>query len=119
MATCSGDWKMRVFRATILLRALAALGIEELQARFGDYYDFAGDLGGRIIRDKLWFYGGASKQAVNRGAVGVVSGPDAAGCWTCLDAPEANIVSTLTQENMKVSYQPNSSYGLLEHGNIR
>ena len=27
------------------------------------YYDYAADLGGRLIRDKLWFYGGIGQQS--------------------------------------------------------
>ena len=43
------------------------------------------DLGGRIISDKLWFYGGTSKQAVTQGTIGFVAAPNADGCWfaTC------------------------------------
>ena len=29
-----------------------------------DYYDYTGDFGGPIIRDKLWFYGGIGKQTL-------------------------------------------------------
>ena len=31
------------------------------------YYDYAADLGGRILRDRLWFYGGLYKQLINEG----------------------------------------------------
>ena len=37
------------------------------------YYEDIFDLGGRIIRDKLWFYGSYSKQAVTQGQVGFVA----------------------------------------------
>jgi hypothetical protein len=104
----SGDWESPRFQGNNITPSLAALGLK-VSSPIKDYYDYAGDLGGRIIRDKLWFYGGISKQTLNAGQLGVVSGPDAAGCWTCLDAPGAGIVSTLTQENMKVSYQLNST----------
>ena len=42
------------------------------------FYDFAGDLGGRIIRDKLWFYGGYAKQTKSEGTLGFAAdaGPD-------------------------------------------
>jgi hypothetical protein len=99
-----GDWESPRFQANNITPSLSALGLK-LTNPIKDYYDYSGDLGGRIIRDKLWFYGGISKQTLTAGQLGFVSGPDAAGCWTCLDAPGANIVSTLTQENLKISYQ--------------
>jgi hypothetical protein len=71
----------------------------------GGYYDYAGDIGGRIITDKLWFYGGLSKQQITQGSPNFHGGPDAAGCWTCADAPAANIVTYLKQYNGRVSYQ--------------
>ncbi len=104
--TALGDWESPSFQANNITPALAAQGLKFTNP-IKHYYDYAGDLGGRIIRDKLWFYGGISKQTLTSGQLGFVSGPDAAGCWTCLDAPGANIVSTLTQENIKVSYQLN------------
>jgi hypothetical protein len=104
--TLIGDWESPRFQSNNITPSLAALGLKNTNP-IKDYYDYAGDLGGRIIRDKLWFYGGLSKQTLTSGQLGFVSGPDTAGCWTCLDAPGASIVSTLTQENIKVSYQLN------------
>ncbi len=104
--TLLGDWESPSFQANNITPSLAALGLK-VSSPIKDYYDYAGDLGGRIIKDKLWFYTGLSKQTQNAGQLGVVSGPDAAGCWTCLDAPGGSIVSTLTQENVKISYQLN------------
>lgn len=69
------------------------------------YYDYAADIGGRIIRNKLWFYGGFSKQLINEGQASFKGGPDAAGCWTCADAPDALLLSALPQYDDKVSYQ--------------
>src|SRR4051812_17691942 len=42
------------------------------------FYDVAADLGGRLIRDKLWFYGGYSRQSKQEGQLGFVenAGPD-------------------------------------------
>ncbi len=107
-----GDWESPNFQGNNITSSLAALGLKN-SSPIRDYYDFAGDLGGRIIRDKLWFYGGMSKQELIAGQLGVVNGPDAAGCWTCLDAPGANIISALTQENIKISYQPNSAIRII------
>ena len=69
------------------------------------YYDYAADIGGRIIRNRLWFYGGLSKQLINEGQASFKGGPDASGCWTCADAPNALLLSDLPQYDDKVSYQ--------------
>ena len=36
-----------------------------------NFYDLSADLGGRIIRDKLWFYGAYGRQTQERGAARV------------------------------------------------
>jgi hypothetical protein len=84
------------------------------------YYDYAADLGGRIITDKLWFYGGYSKQKLTQGQVNFFGGPDAAGCWTCSDAKPANVITSLPEFNYKISYQIKPSTKVLFselHGN--
>jgi len=76
------------------------------------YYEYAADIGGRIIRDKLWFYGGYSKQYVNQESVGFVGAPGA-GCapvvaWIaaqCATAKPATIFAYLPEYNWKLSYQ--------------
>jgi hypothetical protein len=107
-----GDLENASFQGNNVTPALAAQGVKNTSP-LRRYYDFAGDFGGRIIRDKLWFYGGASKQEVITGQFGFVSGPDAAGCWTCLDAPQANVISALPQENIKINYQPGSTVRII------
>ena len=79
------------------------------------YYDYSGDIGGRIIRDKLWFYFGYSKQATDVGFVNWYAGPDktlttstfglVSGCWTCTDAPPAYSLESLPGYAGKISYQ--------------
>src|ERR1700693_2211271 len=76
--TLLGDWESPRFQANNITPSLAAFGLK-VSSPIKDYYDYAGDLGGRIIKDKLWFYTGLSKQTQNAGQLGVVSGPDAAG----------------------------------------
>ena len=76
------------------------------------YYDYAADVGGRIIRDKLWFYGGFSRQYVNQFTIGVVGAPGAscpaASAWLAADCSSvklAPIWNGLPEENVKVDYQ--------------
>jgi hypothetical protein len=103
-----GDWETSKFQSNNITPALTAQGLKFTNP-LRTYYDYAGDVGGRIIRNKLWFYTGLSKQTATQGQIGFVSGPDASGCWTCGDAPQAFITTTLTQENLKLSYQPTST----------
>jgi hypothetical protein len=69
------------------------------------YYDANGDLGGYIFKNKLWFYGGASKQEIDQLQIGYVAGPNAAGCWTCGDAPPGRVIRILKQQYSKFSWQ--------------
>ena len=110
-----GVRKARTFRATTLRPALAG---PPSNLKFGNpladpgYYEYGADVGGRIIRDKLWFYGGYSKQYVSQQSVGLVGGPGA-GCapvvaWIaaqCPTAKPATIFAFLPEYNWKVSYQ--------------
>ena len=40
-----------------------------------NFYDLSADLGGRIIRDKLWFYGAYGRQSKNEGLLGFAESP--------------------------------------------
>ena len=101
------------YRASYQPDALQASNLnDELRAqRIGEppklktFYDFAGDLGGRIIRDKLWFYGGYAKQTKSEGTLGFAAdaGPD--GRYLTGDEPQAYFESSLYQYSLKTSYQ--------------
>src|SRR5262245_50211041 len=71
------------------------------------FYDYNFDLGGRIIRDKLWFYGGTSQQSVKQGQIGFVASPNADGCWfaSCGGTTPGTTSQSLPQFNWKVNYQ--------------
>jgi hypothetical protein len=69
------------------------------------HYDLAADLGGRIIRDKLWFYGGYNTQNRRSSLLGFVSGPGADGRYLTGDEPLADYDNTLYGYNLKLSYQ--------------
>lgn len=103
-----GDFERPSFQSNNITSAEAA---PPNNLKFGNplvgdaYYDYAADFGGRIIRDKLWFYGGLSKQLINEGQPSFHGGPDANGCWTCADAPSATQLSALPQYDGKVEYQ--------------
>jgi hypothetical protein len=80
------------------------------------FYDVAGDLGGRIVRDKLWFYGGYAKQTKSEGTLGFAAdaGPD--GQYLTGDEPQAYFESALYQFSGKVSYQMSQNNRLVYAG---
>jgi hypothetical protein len=108
-----GDFENPSFQANNITPLLASQGFKTTNPIKGYYYDYALDLGGRILRDKLWFYVGMSKQAVTQGQLGFVSGPDAKGCWTCGDAPPANVTTVTPGYNIRGDYQLSHSTKLI------
>ena len=69
-------------------------------------YDLSADLGGRLVRDKLWFYGAFVQQDRVAGAVGFASGPGADGKYLTEDDPLADIRTRMRYGAVKLSYQP-------------
>jgi hypothetical protein len=70
-----------------------------------NFYDISADLGGRIVRDKLWFYGAYGRQAKKEGVLGFASGPGADGKYLTADDPLADFETSLEQLSLKFSYQ--------------
>ncbi|HEY4051660.1 MAG TPA: carboxypeptidase-like regulatory domain-containing protein [Acidobacteriaceae bacterium] len=103
-----GDYENPSFQGNNINATLAAppnnLKVAN-QLKDSGYYDYSADFGGRIITNKLWFYGGLSNQRVTQGQVNFVGAPDAGGCWTCADSKPANVISALSDYNYKISYQ--------------
>ncbi len=83
---------------------LEAQGLSNTQP-LKSFYDVSADLGGRIIRDKLWFYGAFSRQAKKQGVVGFVADPGPDGAYLTGDEPIAYFGTSLTQYSAKMSYQ--------------
>ncbi len=69
------------------------------------HFDAAADLGGRIILDKLWFYGGANRQQRVSNPLGFAAGPGPDGRYLTGDEPLADYEQSLTQYNVKLSWQ--------------
>jgi Carboxypeptidase regulatory-like domain len=85
-------------------QTLMAQGLSST-APLKSFSDLAGDLGGRVIRDKLWFYVARSRQQKTSGIVGFASGLGADGKYLTTDDPPAYFHSLLNQYTAKVSYQ--------------
>jgi hypothetical protein len=69
-------------------------------------YDVTADLGGRIVRDKVWFYGAFSRQDKLSGVAGFAAGPGPDGKYLTADEPLADVRTRLTHGAFKLSYQP-------------
>ncbi len=74
------------------------------------YGDFTGDLGGRIIRDKLWFYANARKTDNKWSPTGFVAnaGPD--GQFRTGDEPVAYAKDRIRAGIVKLSWQPTQNH---------
>jgi hypothetical protein len=99
-----GSWQPGELQASNLNDSLRAQGIGT-PPKLKTFYDFAGDLGGRLIRDKLWFYGGYAKQTKSEGLAGFAADPGPDGRYLTGDESQAYFESTLFQYSTKLSYQ--------------
>ncbi len=98
------SWQPGELQASNLNAELRAQGIGA-PPQLKKFYDVAADLGGRIIRDKLWFYGGYAKQTKEEGTLGFAASPGPDGQYLTGDEPQAFFESTLYQYSLKLSYQ--------------
>jgi len=76
------------------------------------FYDINADLGGRIIRDRLWFYGAIRDRRNKASVTGFVlnAGPD--GIYGTGDEPPYFPTATNTITTAKLSYQATSKYNV-------
>jgi hypothetical protein len=111
-----GSYENPKWQGNNITPALAAQGITNTNPIVDPgYFEDILDLGGRIIKDRLWFYGAYSNQAVTQGQVGFVLAPNADGCWlvTCGGTTPATVHTDLPGYSTKVSYQLNSTTKLI------
>src|SRR2546426_8431619 len=84
------------FQADNLDDALRAQGLTATSP-LKNFYDVSADLGGRIVRDKLWFYGAYGRQSKTEGVLGFAAGPGPDGKYLTADDPLANAETSLAQ----------------------
>src|SRR5437867_825610 len=92
------------FQGDNLGDALRAQGLTATST-LKNFYDLSADLGGRIVRDKLWFYGAYGRQGKKEGVLGFASGPGPDGKYLTADDPLADFETALAQVSLKLSYQ--------------
>lgn len=111
-----GSYENPKWQGNNITPALAAQGITNTNPIVDPgYYEDLVDLGGRLIRDKVWFYSAYSNQGVTQGQINFVVAPNADGCWlaSCGGTTPATVHSDLPGYNAKVSYQLNSTTKLI------
>jgi hypothetical protein len=91
---------------------LRAQGIQT-EAPLRYYYDASGDLGGRIIKDRLWFYGSMSRQQLVTQQIGFAKAPGPDGVYLTSDDVPGDTSTRLDNETMKVSFQATPKYRLI------
>ena len=74
------------------------------------YNDTSADLGGRIVRDKLWFYGSFRDRRNKTTRPGLVLNPGPDGVYLTGDEPAAFPTSKLNNPTIKASYQVTPKY---------
>jgi len=77
------------------------------------FYGYAFDLGGRIVRDKLWYYVGWNRQTRVEQQLGFVDGPGADGKYLTGDEPPGLVHTTLDGSTAKLSYQMSKKVKLI------
>lgn len=75
--------------------------------------EYTGDLGGRLIRDKLWFYTALRYQNSDRTTLGFVKdrGPD--GIYGTADDVPGTRPATLDNQTVKITYQAARNYKII------
>jgi len=75
--------------------------------------DLGADLGGRIVRDKLWFYGALRDQRRQNEVIGYVQGPGADGQYGTADDQQGFQDLILTNQTIKGTYQASRNNKLI------
>jgi len=100
----SGASESKKLQADNLNDALRAQNLTAT-APLKSFYDVSADLGGRVVRDRLWFYAAYGRQSKKEGVLGFVSGPGPDGKYLTGDEPLADAETKLSQQSAKLSYQ--------------
>jgi hypothetical protein len=77
------------------------------------FQDLAGDLGGRLVRNTLWFYGALRQQLNDRNLLGFVAAPGNDGVYGTTDDQPASSPSSLLDPTLKLSYQATQKHKLV------
>jgi hypothetical protein len=107
-----GSFERPELQGSNLSDQLRAQGLSETEP-LKHLYDASADLGGRIVRDKLWFYGAFVQQDKVSGVVGFAENPGPDGRYLTGDEPPGYVRTRLTHGSLKLSYQPTRNNRLI------
>jgi hypothetical protein len=102
----SYDGQYPSLQATNVDDALIAKGVQRSGNSIESYYDVTGQLGGRIVRDKLWFFAAirSIERVSNELGFSESKGPD--NRYGTADDPSATRTMYNPGQTLKLSYQP-------------
>ena len=100
------------FNSTNVDDELRAQGISEGDA-MNFNYDTAADFGGRLVRDRLWFYGAFRYVRNERTAPGYADAPGPDGRYGTLDDIAGQLPGTNTNQTLKLSGQPTTNHKII------
>jgi hypothetical protein len=89
---------------------LRAQGVDDAGSGLRHYSDFSGDLGGRIIRNKLWFYGALHDQRSEENLIGFSKAPGGDGVFFTADDEPGFDETIVTNQTIKGTYQAAQAY---------
>jgi hypothetical protein len=105
-------WQGPQIQSSNLSDELRAQGLTETDP-LQYYFDVAGDLGGRIIKDKLWFYGAFARQKRVSHVLGFAANPGPDGAYLTADDEPADYESSLDSGAVKLSWQASAKHRLI------
>ena len=86
-------------------RRAAGAGVRRNTNPILHQYDLLGEISGKIIKDKLWFYAALSRQDRINGVPGFAAWPGPDGRYLTADDPPAWVETRMTYGAAKLSYQ--------------
>ena len=91
---------------------LRAQGIQ-LSDGLRNSYEITGDLGGRLVRDRLWFYGALRQQRADRNSLGYLESAGSDGIYLTPDDVAGSKVSYLDNQTLKTTFQATQKYKVI------
>jgi len=107
-----GAFENRSLQSDNLDDALRANGVTTSTA-MRTFRDFSGDLGGRIVRDKVWFYGALHDQRNEKNLIGFSLNPGPDGIYHTADDPPAYDRTIVWNGTAKGTYQAKKTLKLV------
>ncbi len=106
------DWEGPSLQSTNIDDEQRAKGVTQGNT-LTEYSDFGLELGGRIVRDRAWFYGGTRRQRVGSTRVGFSESPGPDGIYGTPDDVVGEAKTIVNMYTGKLSFQLNPDHKLI------